>query len=69
MTGILYFSSTGNSLYIAKKLKEKVGGDVLYIPNYNGDASEFERIIIVSPIYSFGLPTFVYDLLGKLNKS
>lgn len=24
--GILYFSSTGNSLYISKKIKEKLGG-------------------------------------------
>ncbi len=69
MTGILYFSSTGNSLYIAEKIKEKVGGSVFYIPKYNGTASEFDRVIIVSPIYSFGLPKHVYDILGKLNKT
>lgn len=32
--GILYFSSTGNSLYISKKIKEKLGGEIKYIPNY-----------------------------------
>lgn len=69
MTGILYFSSTGNSLYIAKKVQENVGGNCFYIPNYNGTASEFERAIIVSPIYSFGLPAHVYNLLERLDKS
>jgi len=67
--GILYFSSTGNSLYIAKKIKEKVGGKVLYIPKYDGNGGEFEKIFIVTPIYSFGLPTPVYDLLPRLDKN
>lgn len=69
MLGILYFSSTGNSLYIAKKVKEKLGGEILYIPKYSGDGSEFEKIIIVTPIYSFGLPVHVFDLLERLDKS
>lgn len=69
MIGILYFSSTGNSLYIAKKLKEKIGGKVFYIPNYNDNGSEFEKIFIVTPIYSFGMPCPVFDLLEKLNKN
>lgn len=69
MNGILYFSSTGNSLYIAKKVKEKFGGSVVYIPSYSGDGSEFKRLFIVTPIYSYGLPTFVYDLLPRLDKA
>jgi len=69
MNGILYFSSTGNSLYIAKKVKEKFNGSIIYIPSYTGDGSEFQKIFIVTPIYSFGMPTFVLDLLNKLNKS
>ena len=68
MIGILYFSGTGNSLYIAKKLKEDLGGKVLYIPNYVGNGSEFEKIIIVTPIYSYGMPKHVYELLPKLDK-
>lgn len=67
--GILYFSSTGNSLYIAKRIKSKLGGKVLYIPTYTGDGSEFKKIIIVTPIYSFGLPVPLLDLLDKLNKT
>lgn len=68
MSGILYFSSTGNSLYIAKKVKEKFGGSIIYIPSYTGDGSEFEKNFIVTPIYSFGMPTFVLSLLKKLKK-
>ena len=69
MTGILYFSSTGNSLYIAQRVKNALGGQIKYIPNYEGDGSEFERIILITPIYSYGMPTFVYDLIPRLNKT
>lgn len=67
--GILYFSSTGNSLYIAKKVKEKLGGMVLYIPAYHGNGSEFDKIIIITPIYSFGMPIPVLDLLSNLDQN
>ena len=69
MTGIFYFSSTGNSLYIAKEIQKSFGGDLLYIPGYSGCGDEYDRIIVVSPVYSWGLPSFVYDLLPKLNKT
>ena len=68
MTGILYFSSTGNSLQIAKKVQERFGGNILYIPSYDKDGSEFDRLFIVTPIHSYGLPTPVYDLLPRLVK-
>ena len=69
MIGILYFSSTGNSLYIAKKIKEKIGGQVVYIPSYNGNGSEFEKLFVVTPIYSYGMPKHVFDLLPQLDHS
>lgn len=69
MNGILYFSSTGNSLYIAKRLQERIGGELRYIPKYDGDGSEYEKIYIVSPIYSFGMPLHVADLLPRLDKN
>ena len=68
MVGILYFSSTGNSLYIAKRAQRRTGGSIKYIPNYNGDGSEFDKIILVTPIYSFGMPSFVYDIIPRLNR-
>lgn len=69
MNGILYFSATGNSLYLAQKLREENPGRILYIPRYEGDGSEFEQIILVSPVYSFGLPVHVYDLIERLAKT
>lgn len=66
MTGIFYFSSTGNSLYIAQVIKKELGGRIIYIPYYKGNAEEYDRIIIVSPIYSYGLPVHTYDLLKNL---
>jgi ferredoxin len=69
MIGILYFSSTGNSLYIAQKIQSKMGGQIKYIPNYKGNGNEFEKIILVTPIYSYGMPTFVYNIIPRLNKT
>ena len=69
MVGILYFSSTGNSLYISQRLQEKIGGKIVYIPSYSGNGSEFEKLIIVTPIYSFGMPKHVFDLLPRLDRS
>lgn len=68
MLGILYFSSTGNSLYISQRVQSSLGGEIKYIPTYSGDCSEYQKIIIVTPIYSYGMPTFVYDLFPKLDK-
>lgn len=67
--GIFYFSSTGNSLYIAQKIKENLGGKIVYIPTYGGNGSEFDNLIIVTPIYSFGFPMPVYNLLPRLSKN
>lgn len=66
--GIFYFSSTGNSLYIAKKIQEALGGKIFYIPTYSGHGDEFDQIILVTPIYSFGLPIPTLNFLTRLNK-
>lgn len=69
MTGILYFSSTGNSLYVAKQVQEALGGKVIYLPKYEGKGEEFDRVILVTPIYSYGMPKHVYEFLPKLDKT
>ncbi len=69
MTGIFYFSSTGNSLYIAKSLQKAFGGTLVSLSKYNGDGSEFDKIFLVTPIHSFGMPKIVFDFLPKLDKS
>ncbi len=69
MNGIFYFSSTGNSLFIANEIKKTLGGEVGYIPTYKCNAEKFDKIIIVSPIYSFGLPVHVFDFIPTLPKT
>ena len=49
MTGIFYFSATGNSLYVAQRLQSILGGSVRYIPGYEGNGEEYEQVVIVSP--------------------
>ena len=69
MTGIFYFSSTGNSLYIAKRIGASFSESVFFIPHYQGGFDQFQDIVIVSPVYSFGLPKHVYDFLISLPKA
>lgn len=65
MNGIFYFSATGNSRYIAEKLQEELGGEIVYISKFSGELGEYERVIIVSPIYSWGLPVPVEGFLRE----
>jgi hypothetical protein len=69
MNGIFYFSSTGNSLYIAEQIKAELGGEIRYIPKFAGEVNAYDKIIIVSPIHSFGLPTLVYDFFSNMNST
>jgi ferredoxin/flavodoxin len=69
MNGIFYFSSTGNSLFIAEQIKAELGGEIRYIPKFTGDVNVYDKIIIVSPIHSFGLPTLVYDFIANMKSS
>ena len=69
VTGIFYFSSTGNSLYIAKRIGASFSESVFFIPHYQGGFDRFQDIVIVSPVYSFGLPKHVYDFLISLPKT
>ncbi len=69
MNGIFYFSSTGNSLYIAEQIKNELGGEIRYIPKFAGDVNTYDKIIIVSPIHSFGLPTLVYNFIINMKSS
>lgn len=66
MNGILYFSSTGNSLFAARMVQSRLSGEIRYIPKYKGNGSEYDRIVLVCPIYSYGLPCHVFDLLPRL---
>ena len=56
-------------MQIAQQIQSSMGGSIRYIPTYDGNGEEFEQIVLVSPIYSFGLPVHVYDLIPKITKN
>ena len=62
---ILYFTSTGNSLYLAKRL----GGKLLSIPQMVKEESyEFEDDVIgiIFPVYGLCIPPYVEEFMKKL---
>lgn len=62
---VLYFSSTGNCLYVAKEL----GGELFSIPKMieeNKYVFEDECIGIVFPIYGLCVPPFIVEYLKKV---
>ncbi len=65
MVGIFYFTGTGNSLDIASKLQFQLGGQLCNIATFNGDIAGYHQVILVSPVYSFGLPIPVEEFLEK----
>jgi ferredoxin len=61
---ILYFSATGNSLYIAKRL----GGELLSIPQLQKNgiyAITGDVVGIICPVYGFTMPNLVKEYLEK----
>lgn len=66
-THIVYFSGTGNTFDIAKRLSLFLGCDISFIPSASLEKlKEYNRIIVVSPIYSFGLPIPVKEFIATL---
>ncbi len=68
-TGIFYFSSTGNGLDISNNLSQFIKSDIYFIPTTEIEILEnYERIVIVTPIYSFGLPIPTKKFIEKIKK-
>ena len=67
---ILYFSGTGNSKYVAKRIADALGDEILNL-NDRIKASDTslvetgERVIIVTPTYAWRIPRVVRDWLRK----
>ena len=67
---ILFFSGTGNSNYVAKRIADALGDEIV---NLNArikasDSSSIEtgeRVIIVTPTYAWRIPRVVRDWLLK----
>lgn len=67
---ILYFSGTGNSAYVAKKIAEQIGDETLNLltklRERDHSAMESDRPwIIVAPVYAWRMPEFVCQWLLK----
>ena len=67
---ILYFSGTGNSKYVAKRIADALGDEILNL-NDRIKASDTlsvetdERLIVVTPTYAWRIPRVVCDWLRK----
>lgn len=71
---IFYFSATGNSKYVAKRIAAATNDETISIVScYRKSISDFDRqyneIGIVSPTYSWGLPIVVREFLQRLKLS
>ena len=67
---ILYFSGTGNSLAIARKIAEAVDDQVLPLTEaVQQDLTNEQRIGLVFPTYDFNLPPAVRNMIPRLKIS
>lgn len=71
---IFYFSSTGNSLYVSKRLKEKIQGSEIIsitkaLKENKLDFTDEKEVGFVFPVHSFGLPIVVRDFIKKIKLS
>jgi len=68
---IYYFTSTGNSLEVSRKLAEGIGQSEIISISKEIDkdkiASSSDIIGIITPVYAMGAPRMVTDFLRKLN--
>ena len=67
---ILYFSGTGNSKYVAKRIADALGDEIVNLNDRikSSDTSPVEtgeRLIIVTPTYAWRIPRIVRDWLLK----
>ena len=67
---IFYFSGTGNSNYVAKRIADALGDALVNLNGRikSGDTSPVEtgeRVIIVTPTYAWRIPRVVRDWLRK----
>lgn len=66
---IYYFSGTGNSKYVAKKIAEKTGDNLVslneYIKKGQSINCDDEKVVFCTPTYSWQIPPVVKKLINK----
>lgn len=65
---VYYFSGTGNSTFVATTLGNFLGIRQEFIPSLNTEEMEMpeERIILVFPVYSWGVPPLISKFIKNL---
>lgn len=65
---IYYFSGTGNSCYVARRLAERLGESLAFIPETDPDLSSFsgKSLGFVFPVYAWGVPPVVDSFISRL---
>lgn len=63
---VFYFSGTGNSEFVATTLANFLGLKKFFIPDIHSKtlSNDFERILFVFPVYSWGVPPLVLDFIS-----
>lgn len=71
---IFYFTGTGNSLYVAKRIKERFKSaklesiaDAMRNDNFNYD--DYDVVGFVTPLYFMGMPKVVKEFINKISIS
>ncbi len=65
---IYYFSGTGNSYYVAKKIADRINAVLLPIVSLKkGDAVEADLLCFVFPVYDFKPPKQVTEIIDSLS--
>ena len=70
LTKICYFSGTGNTLWSAKKIAEKIGGECDLI-NVGAEAQkadiniEADAVVLLFPAYAYGAPLVFHDFVQR----
>lgn len=73
MNRIYYFSGTGNTLAVARKIAELLGDtELIAIADLQRgedvDFGDAERVGIFHPVYCFGIPNLVAQFIGRIKK-
>lgn len=69
---IFYFSGTGNSFYVAKRLSDKFNEEIINISEciqneiYKFNVNKNEKIGFIFPVYYFGVPIIIRNFIKKL---
>lgn len=69
---IFYFSGTGNSLYVAQKLKDDDGSELINMADalnkkqFSYKVGKNEKIGFIFPVYFNGLPDIVFEFVDNL---